>query len=158
MQIEVKLKLRFWFWKEEIYRGQTPQNLKFKIFFQKNSKTSTPQARPLNFPLRCGPGDLQGMLETCKACWDTICNACWDTPLPWTEFLTHASENITLPQTSFAAGNKCCITLQIQIFPLMVICFTIVQLSNKNCAKNKTFSPRKYAYFKVETTLLHLSA
>ena len=30
---------------------------------------------------------------TCKACWDT-------TPLPpqWTEFLTQASENITLPQ------------------------------------------------------------
>ena len=27
------------------------------------------------------------------------------TPL-WTEFLTHASENITLPQTSFAVGNK----------------------------------------------------
>ena len=23
----------------------------------------------------------------------------------WTEFLTHASENITLPQTSFAGGN-----------------------------------------------------
>ena len=30
------------------------------------------------------------------------------TPPPplWTEFLTHASENITLPQTSFAGGNK----------------------------------------------------
>ena len=27
-------------------------------------------------------------------------------PPPWTEFLTHASENITLPQTSFAGGNK----------------------------------------------------
>ena len=27
------------------------------------------------------------------------------TPL-WTEFLTHASENITLPQTSFAGGNN----------------------------------------------------
>ena len=25
---------------------------------------------------------------------------------PWTEFLTHASENITLPQTSFAGGNN----------------------------------------------------
>ena len=24
----------------------------------------------------------------------------------WIEFLTHASENITLPQTSFAGGNK----------------------------------------------------
>ena len=27
------------------------------------------------------------------------------TPL-WTEFLTHASENISLPQTSFAGGNN----------------------------------------------------
>ena len=27
-------------------------------------------------------------------------------PPLWTEFLTHASENITLPQTSFAGGNK----------------------------------------------------
>ena len=27
-------------------------------------------------------------------------------PPPWTEFLTHASENITLPQTSFAGGNN----------------------------------------------------
>ena len=27
------------------------------------------------------------------------------TPL-WTEFLTHAYENITLPQTSFAGGNE----------------------------------------------------
>ena len=25
---------------------------------------------------------------------------------PWTEFLTHTSKNITLPQTSFAGGNK----------------------------------------------------
>ena len=25
-------------------------------------------------------------------------------PPPWTEFLTHAYENITLPQTSFAGG------------------------------------------------------
>ena len=27
-------------------------------------------------------------------------------PPPWTEFLTHASENITLPQASFAGGNN----------------------------------------------------
>ena len=27
-------------------------------------------------------------------------------PPPWTEFLTHATENITLLQTSFASGNK----------------------------------------------------
>ena len=29
----------------------------------------------------------------------------WRVPPPWTEFLTHANENITLPQTSFAGGN-----------------------------------------------------
>ena len=28
------------------------------------------------------------------------------TPPLWTEFLTQASENITLPQNSFAGGNK----------------------------------------------------
>ena len=42
MQIEFKLKLKIWLWKEEIYRGQTPQNLKLKIFLQKSRKTSTP--------------------------------------------------------------------------------------------------------------------
>ena len=62
-----------------------------------------PPGQTLSFPPWCGPGDP---LDTCKACWDTPCNACWDTtPLVSTEFLTHASENITLPQTSFAGGN-----------------------------------------------------
>ena len=32
--------------------------------------------------------------------------ACTEADPLWTEFLTHASENITLPQTSFASGNK----------------------------------------------------
>ena len=61
----------------------------------------------LGDPLRPDPSTspLGVGLETCKACWDTTCNACWDTPPLWTEFLTHASENITLPQTSFAGGN-----------------------------------------------------
>ena len=27
-------------------------------------------------------------------------------PPPWTEFLTHATENITLPKTSFTGGNN----------------------------------------------------
>ena len=31
---------------------------------------------------------------------------CPGTPPLWTEFLTHAYENITLPQTSFAGGNN----------------------------------------------------
>ena len=31
---------------------------------------------------------------------------CPGTPPLWTEFLTHATENITLPQTSFAGGNN----------------------------------------------------
>ena len=29
-----------------------------------------------------------------------------ETPPPWTEFLTHAYENITLPQTTFAGGKN----------------------------------------------------
>ena len=42
-------------------------------------------------------------------CWGDVCPGgvclvCPDIPM-WTEFLTHASENITLPQTSFARGN-----------------------------------------------------
>ena len=35
------------------------------------------------------------------------------TPPPWTEFLTHATENITLPQTSFAGGKKCAVVLRL---------------------------------------------
>ena len=29
-------------------------------------------------------------------------------PPPWTDLLTHATENITLPKTSFAGGNHVC--------------------------------------------------
>ena len=88
-----------------------------------------PQARPLNFPPPgCGPGDpppgqtqlppwvwawrparyagipppgyLQGMLG-----YYLQCMLGYHHPHPpWTEFLTHASENITLPQTSSAGG------------------------------------------------------
>ena len=47
---------------------------------------------PGQIPLVCGPGNLQGMLG-------------YHPPL-WTEFLTHASENITLPQHSFAGGKN----------------------------------------------------
>ena len=32
--------------------------------------------------------------------------ACPEADPPWTEFLTHATENITLPQTSFAGGKN----------------------------------------------------
>ena len=42
-------------------------------------------------------------------------------PLPlWTEFLTHASENITLPQTSFAGGKNLHTRSQVQIPPMLV--------------------------------------
>ena len=55
----------------------------------RSSSTSTPG---------CGPGNLQGMLRYHHPL-ETCCNACLDTiPSLWTEFLTHASENITLPQ------------------------------------------------------------
>ena len=59
----------------------------------------------------CGPGDP----PPCKAYWDTTCKACWDTT-PWIParhagipLAMHAgipSENITLPQTSFAGGKN----------------------------------------------------
>ena len=69
---------------------------------------------PPNFPLGCGAGPDHPQLPP----W------LWrppphdqappgpGTPLGpdphplWTEFLTHASENVTFPQTSFAGGNK----------------------------------------------------
>ena len=34
------------------------------------------------------------------------CDACWEATPLWTEGMIHACENITLPQTSFAGGNK----------------------------------------------------
>ena len=55
-------------------------------------RTPPPGVGLENPPPRCGPGDppgdLQGMLGY--------------HPPPCTEFLIHATENITLPQTSFA--------------------------------------------------------
>ena len=62
-----------------------------------------PQARPLNLTLGCGPGDppVQDILGYHLQCMLGY------HPLPLcTEFLTHATENITLPKTSFAGGNK----------------------------------------------------
>ena len=86
----------------------------------------TPRCRPGD-PPRCGPGDpptpgpstspLGVGLEICKACWDTtprgparhagipLAMPAGIPPPLWTEFLIHATENITLPQTSFAGGN-----------------------------------------------------
>ena len=75
-------------------------------------------------PPGSGPGDPPGQTPQLP-CWvsawrppsiptrhvgipPAMHNACWDTTPspPWTAFLTHASENITLPQTLFAGGNK----------------------------------------------------
>ena len=47
-------------------------------------------------PGGCLPGPGGGI----SACTEA------DTRPVWTEFLTHACENITLPQTSFAGGKK----------------------------------------------------
>ena len=52
---------------------------------------------PLNFPLGYGPGASPP--EQASPPLD-------QPPSPWTEFLTHASKNITLPQTSFAGGKN----------------------------------------------------
>ena len=64
---------------EETPPGQTPQLPPWVCAWRR--------ARHAGIP----PGDLQDMLG-------------YHHP-PSTEFLTHASENITLPQTSFAGGN-----------------------------------------------------
>ena len=92
-----------------------------------------PRCGPGDRP-RCGPGDtpprpdlstspLGVDLETCKACWDTTprdlqrmmgyhhmqCMLGYQPnppPPPCTEFLTHATENITLPQTLFVGGKN----------------------------------------------------
>ena len=51
----------------------------------------------------------------CVACTPPVTHP---SPL-WTEFLTHASENITLPQTSFAGGNDVGKVLHVQTFAVM---------------------------------------
>ena len=72
-----------------------------------NAWIHPPPGRGLDTP-RPGPGHPLGLdldtplglgLDTPLACHVT-CKAYWDTnpPTLWTEFLTHASENITLPQ------------------------------------------------------------
>ena len=51
----------------------------------------------------CGPGGYLIRGGTCLV-WG---GCTWSgTPPPWTEFLTHASEIITLPETSFAGGKN----------------------------------------------------
>ena len=57
---------------------------------------------PLNFPLGCGSGPDPPQLPPWLWAWRPPDQA---PPPLWTEFLTHASENITLLQTSFAGGN-----------------------------------------------------
>ena len=52
------------------------------------------------------PGPLGGLLSGGLLRVGVVSqHALRQTP-PWTEFLTHASENITLPQTSFAGGKN----------------------------------------------------
>ena len=69
-------------------------------------------------PGRCVQGGLSRGVYPLDPEADTPNIACRDThplsmhtgiqppPPPWTEGMTHACENITLPQTSFADGNK----------------------------------------------------
>ena len=89
--------------------------------------TPPPRCGPGDPPTRCWPGEpppwldpsisplgvgleTPPPLETCKAYSDAGIPPAMHAGIPpppysWTEFLTHATENITLPQTSFA-GNK----------------------------------------------------
>ena len=60
--------------------------------------------RPINFPLECGPGDPPDQTSQPPPwvwAWRPARHAGIPPPPPWTEFLTHASENITLPQLRY---------------------------------------------------------
>ena len=65
---------------------------------------------PLNCPLGCGPGPSPPQLPPWLWAWrpppGTRHTPAGPGPPPWIEFLTQASENITLHQTSFAGGNE----------------------------------------------------
>ena len=60
------------------------------------------------------PGLGGGVPAWCRGC------TCPCTPPLWTEFLTHASENITLPQTSFAGGKNLHTRSQVRVPPMLV--------------------------------------
>ena len=82
---------------------------------------------PLNFPLGCGPGDCQRSgTPWDQYPWDKHppgpgnpprtrhppqTRHPWDQAPPplWTETLTHATQNITLPQTLLAGGKNSCL-------------------------------------------------
>ena len=58
-----------------------------------------------------GPGNVEGVPGLGGVPGPRGCTWSWGEYQPrysplWTEFLTHAPENITLPQTSFAGGKK----------------------------------------------------
>ena len=77
-----------------------------------------PGPDPTQLSLGCGPGDPPGSDQTSPeqapprsrhAPQDqTPCPGSRHPPPPWTEFLTHACENITLPQTSFVGSRNIC--------------------------------------------------
>ena len=74
-------------WAMETPPATTCSNPPHWVWAMHTSLAMTPQIRP-----QCGPRDLIGMLGY--------------PPPPWTEFLRHACENITIRQTSFAGGNN----------------------------------------------------
>ena len=85
--------------------GQTPQCLPW-VWAWRPPPGQTPQLphwvwawRPARHAGIPPPGYLQDMLE-----YHLQCMLGYHPP-PWTEFLTHASENITLPKTLFAGGK-----------------------------------------------------
>ena len=67
----------------------------------------------MHAPLPCTPPAMHTPCHahpchTCPPAMHTPCHACppaTHAPPPWTEFLTHASENITLPQLRWRAVN-----------------------------------------------------
>ena len=77
-------------------RAHPWQNSKFLWVHRKTVQISAKRAQPSRMRTICCSGCRgRGRLSAQGSVWPS---ACWDTPQPWTEFSTHACENITFPQ------------------------------------------------------------
>ena len=109
-----------WVWAWRLPRGvglETPPGQTHQlppwVWAWRPPQARPPQARPLNFPLGCSTWRTARHVGISPPPpWIPARHAGISPPAmhagipPWTEFLTHTSENITLPQTSFAGGKN----------------------------------------------------
>ena len=61
------------------------------------------------------------------------------TPPPWTEGMTDTCENTTLPQTSFAGGNKMHISLRHQSHRICVLSISEISARDSPIKKRRLF-------------------